>query len=74
MLNYFGGKILNKIGGTFRWMLGSISSKNKFTFKDYIYGPKNSDDYFDQMGHQFNNKWIGLFIIIIIALIIKVFI
>lgn len=70
-----GGAILNFIGATVRWVYGSIwrtlASKPKFGFKEYVYGPKNSDDSFDSLGHQFNNKIIGgLFIGIIVSLFI----
>ena len=74
MLNFFGGKILNNIGGTFRWMLARISNKNKFSYKEYLFGPKKSEDHFDQIGHQFNNKWIGLFVLVLIFFIMLIFI
>lgn len=65
------GIILNYIGATFRWIYGSIwrtlFRKPKFTFSEYLNGQKKSD-YYDEMGHQLNNKLIGmlgLFLIII---------
>ncbi|WP_456442583.1 hypothetical protein [Psychroserpens sp.] len=70
-----GGIIINYIGATVRWIYGAIwrtlFNKPKFTFNEYIHGPKNSDDYFDEMGHQFNNKIIGvIFIGILFSLLV----
>tara|TARA_R110002167_G_scaffold365738_1_gene591218 strand:- start:4188 stop:4433 length:246 start_codon:yes stop_codon:yes gene_type:complete len=69
-----GKYILNNIGGSLRWIYGTIMrtilKKPKYTFKEYIYGPKNSEDYFDKNGHGFNNRIIGiLFIVIVIGII-----
>ena len=68
----FGRYIFNYIGGTIRWIYGSIwrtiFNKKKFTYKEYIYGPKNSKDHFDQFGHEFNNRVIT--VILLIGLII----
>lgn len=73
---FYGGPIYNFIGACVRWLYGTIwrtiARKPKFTFKEYINGPKNSDDYFDQTGHQFVNKIIGvLFIVSVIWIIIR---
>lgn len=67
--------ILNIIGGTVRWIVGSlwrtIFNKPKFTYKEYIYGPKQSKDYYDEYGHRFNNSFIGVIcILILIALFV----
>lgn len=72
---YFAGQIANFLGGTLRWIYGSIwrtlFNRPKFTFKDYIYGPKNGDHY-DKHGHELNNKIIAfIFIGIAIALLSK---
>ena len=68
--------VLNFVGGTIRWIYGSlwrtIFNKPKFTFNEYLYGPKKSEDYFDKTAHKFNNIIIGLIAIgIIFSLIIK---
>ena len=64
-----GGYILNFIGGFVRWIFGSLyramTNKPKFKFREYIYGPDKSDDWFDVTGHRFNNKWIGLISIVL---------
>ena len=58
-----GGEILNFVGGTIRWIYGSlwrtIFKKPKFKFKEYISGP-NNPDYYDKFGHHFNNKIIAI--------------
>jgi len=75
MMNPFIGRILNYIGGTMRWFYGNIwrtiFNKRKFTFNEYIYGPKTSD-YYDNMGHELNNRLIGaLGLVFIIVPIIQ---
>ena len=56
--------IFNYIGGTLRWIYGTtwrtIFNKPKFTYKEYIFGPKDSDDHFDIHAHQFNNRIIAI--------------
>ena len=71
-----GNEILNFIGATIRWIYGTavrtILKKPKYTFKEYLRGPKNSKDWFDKTAHEFNNKWIALaFIGIVISLIVR---
>ncbi len=55
----FGFEIFNFIGGSIRWVLGTawrtVSNKPKFTFWEYINGPKKSSDFFDEKGHLFVN-------------------
>jgi len=62
--------ILNTIGATVRWLYGTIwrtlFNKPKFTFEEYLYGPKDTEDYFDHTAHQFNNKLIAIITIGII--------
>ncbi len=69
-----GGAILNFTGGTLRWIYGSIwrtiFKKSKFTYREYIDGPKNSDDYFDSVGHRFNNIIIGIIFIGVVFLFV----
>lgn len=55
--------LFNFIGACLRWIYGTtwrtIANKPKFTFKEYLNGPKKSSDYYDQMAHGQNNIWIG---------------
>ncbi|PIA78639.1 hypothetical protein BFR04_03650 [Gaetbulibacter sp. 4G1] len=72
----FGSSILNFFGAITRYSYGliwrTIFRKPKFTFNEYLYGPKNSDNYFDQTAHVFNNKIIGLICIgVLIFLLMK---
>jgi hypothetical protein len=71
-----GRYIFNYIGGTIRWIYGSIwrtiFNKPKFSYKEYISGPKNSKDHFDEFGHQFNNRLIGIgFLVGIVILLLN---
>lgn len=58
-----GGEILSFIGACVRWIYGmtwrTIAKKEKFTFKEYLNGPNNSDDWFDFTGHDFVNRLVG---------------
>jgi hypothetical protein len=70
------GSILNWIGGTLRWMLGSIwfslRQKKNFKYSEYLFGPNNSDDWFDEKGHGFVNILAScVFIMIMILLFLK---
>lgn len=64
----------NLVGGTSRWVWGTIwrtlFKKKKFKYSEYINGPDNPD-YYDNMGHRLNNILIGLivFFVIIIPII-----
>jgi len=65
--------LLNYIGRTLRFIYGTvwitIFKKPKFTYKEYIQGPKKKT-YYDENGHEFNNRMIGfIFIMIIVVLI-----
>ncbi len=70
----FGGRILGFVGAICRWIYGSIwrtnAGKKRFTFKEYINGPENSDDWFDITGHEVINRFIGFIVIMIICFII----
>ena len=64
--------LLNFIGGTIRWIIGSIwrilFNKPKFTYKEYINGLEEPDFY--DSTHTFINGAIAVvFIVIIIAII-----
>ena len=66
--------ILNFIGGSVRCLLGSICrklrGKKNYSFNEYLYGLEDSEDFvIDELGHEFNNKWIGVITIVIIALL-----
>lgn len=75
---YFGRVFFNFIGAVIRWCYGSIwrtiFRKKKFSFKEYLYGPKESN-YYDDMGHLLNNRIIGAigFVFMIIPLIKLIF-
>lgn len=66
--------VLNFIGAGARWIWGTIwrtlLKKPKFKWSEYLHGPEDPD-YYDTMGHQFNNKIIGaiVFVFIIVPLI-----
>ncbi len=68
--------VLNFIGATIRWIYGSIwrtiFNKSKFKFKDYLNGPEENSNYYDDFGHNYNNILIGvIFIVGIIVLSIN---
>ena len=73
--NITGRFILNVLGATVRWIYGSvwrtIFRKKKFTYKEYLYGPENSEDWFDQKGHTFVNIVIGMIFLMLIIMIIS---
>lgn len=77
-MNFFqiiiGRYIFNYIGGTVRWIYGSIwrtiFNKPKFTYNEYINGPKNLKDHFDEYGHQFNNRLVGIGFLVGIVIIL----
>jgi hypothetical protein len=64
-----GGEMINFIGGTVRWCLAMLykpltKDTKKYTFKEYLYGPKKSQDWFDKRGHELNNRILGLLVIV----------
>lgn len=68
--------IFNFIGACIRWVYGTIwrtmAHKPKFTFKEYLNGPKKSSDFFDEFSHGTNNVIIGVvFFFIATAIIVK---
>lgn len=68
----------NYIGATTRWIYGFVLrlfvKKNKFTFNEYLHGPKNPD-YYDFMGHHLNNGIIGIltFVFVIVPFLMCIF-
>lgn len=67
--------LFNFIGATTRWIFGmiwrTVFNKPKYTFDEYLVGPKKSMEYFDINGHRFNNILIGVLVFVIfLALII----
>lgn len=64
---------LNTIGGTIRWIYGSIwrtiFKKPKFDYKEYLYGPKKSKNHWDKH-HVFNNGLVAVIFLIIIGWIL----
>lgn len=69
-----GGIIFNFIGALVRWIYGTISrnitNKPKYKFREYLYGPENSKDWYDMTGHGFVNRVIGMITIVVICWII----
>ncbi len=67
--------ICNFIGGTLRWIYGSvwrtIFNKPKFKYKEYVFGQEKSKNYFDVHGHNFNNMIITIIFIGVIITIIS---
>lgn len=65
-----GRSILNLIGGTARWVYGTLwrtlLQKEKFTFREYIEGRKNTEDLFNQKDHQIVNIVVGFVLIVFI--------
>lgn len=71
-----GGVIFNFIGACVRWLYGTlwrtITNKKKYKFHEYLRGPDNSDDFFDNYGHEFINRIVGLISLAsILAAIVK---
>ena len=72
-----GSFIFNFVGACTRWTWGQLRIRifggQKFTFKDYLNGPQNSDDeIIDGFGHGFVNTVIGFItIMIVLALLTK---
>jgi hypothetical protein len=58
-------------GGILRWIYGSIwrniAEQPKYTFSEYINGPKNSDDWHDN-SHRMVNFFVGLFVFLFIVI------
>jgi hypothetical protein len=77
-INYimvYGGIITNFIGAVIRWIYGTIwrtvAGKHKYKFREYLNGPENSDDFFDN-GHEIINSAIGVIALLLLcALLIK---
>jgi len=73
-MHFMGSLILNFIGGTVRYVYGTVwrtlLKKRKFTFDEYINGPKKSQDFFDQTGHGLVNGIVGIISLSIICWII----
>lgn len=77
-MNFIGKVFFNFIGASIRWIFGTIwrtlHNKDQFTFNEYLYGSKNNSNYYDEMGHQFNNKMIGgIFFFLLILILQKIF-
>lgn len=67
-----GSFLFNFIGACTRWFWGQIRMKifggQKYTFKDYLNGPQNSnDEIIDRYGHGFVNNIIGAIVILVIV-------
>lgn len=68
------GFILNFLGASVRWTYGTIwrtlSGKRRYKFTEYLYGPNYSDDWFDQKGHMFVNRIIGIVFVVVLFVIL----
>ena len=66
--------ILIYIGGTLRYIYGTIwrtiFDKPKYTFKEYINGPKKGRNWYDG-AHQQNNVFIAFIFILIIVFFVQ---
>jgi hypothetical protein len=67
-----GSHISNFVGACSRWTWGQIRFKffggPKFTFNEYMNGPKNGDEIIDTYGHGCINHVVGIIILTIILL------
>lgn len=74
-MNGIGGRLLNFIGASFRACYGFIRHQivggKKYTFREYLYGPEDSDDWFDKKGHAFVNWIIAGVSLTVIVIILK---
>jgi len=69
---------INFIGASSRWLYGtiwrSISGKKNYSFKEYLWGPKDSDDWHDEeMVHTLNNRILGIIVLFLVIVIITYF-
>ena len=66
-----GSGLLNFIGAVVRWLYGtiwrSIAGRDKFTFNEYLNGPKDGDAIFDTMEHEFVNKIVGMITLMLLC-------
>jgi len=66
--------VFNYTGACLRWIYGSIwrtvAKKPTFTFSEYLNGPKQSSDYYDEFAHGTNNIILGLVFFFIAAMVI----
>jgi hypothetical protein len=71
---FIGSYLFNFVGAVVRWIYGTIwrtiAKKKRFTFREYLNGPDNSDDWFDLTGHGVVNNVIGFTAIVLICWII----
>lgn len=70
----FESHILNFVGACIRWTFGQIRMKlfggSKFTFNEYLNGPKNGDEIIDTFGHGFINHIVGIITLTILLITI----
>ena len=75
ILSIISGRIIfNFVGAFVRWGWGSIwdtlRKKKKYSFQEYLNGPKYSRDWFDKTGHGFVNRIIGIISITIVLIFV----
>lgn len=65
--------VLNAIGGSLRWIYGSIwrtiFKKPKYQFKEYLHGPTKSKDHWDKQQH-FTNGFVAIIFLAVITYIL----
>lgn len=75
IMGYVGATFFNYVGGTVRFLLGSIYfkvlGKPNFSYEEYIHGPKNSDHFYDTTGHRFVNIILGFITVVSIAILTR---
>ena len=70
-----GGEIFNFFGALARWLYGTIwrtiARKKKYSFMEYLRGPKHSDGFYDDFGHELVNRFVGLIVIILLGYLLS---
>jgi hypothetical protein len=75
-MDLFFSDMVNLIGGSIKWFFGTIFrllfNLKKFTFHEYLYGPKNLNNDYNKMEHEFANKIIAFIFFFIVILLINI--
>ncbi|MEX2379361.1 MAG: hypothetical protein WD530_01355 [Vicingaceae bacterium] len=74
MSQLFAEYVISPIGATVRWAWGSswrtLAGRKKYSFQEYLKGPKGGDPFFDTVGHEFNNRLIGAVVFVGLCLLL----
>jgi hypothetical protein len=70
-------RLLNLVGASLRWVYGSIwrsiFNQQKFTFREYLYGPNKPKGWFDEKGHRLSNVIVAFgFLFVVVVILIKI--